>query len=221
MKKMAARDFENLLQVCLSSDPRKANNSYAVTFLRQCAIPVFDGLLPEPHNRTILQLLFVAAHWHGLAKLRMHTDTTVKLVETVTTSFGDKLRAFSKKTCPAFNTQELRREFDARIRREAREAAARAIANPQAGLRTSLVNHVSRSSHPHSGPTQGLPTDTSAVAMDQARPAANSPPKSNKRRRKSLNLNTYKIHALGDYAATIRQYGTIDSYSTEPVRNTD
>jgi hypothetical protein len=37
------------------------------------------------------------------------------------------------------------------------------------------------------------------------------------RRSKTFNLNTYKIHALGDYVATIRQYGTTDSYSTEPV----
>lgn len=33
-----------------------------------------------------------------------------------------------------------------------------------------------------------------------------------------MNLNTYKFHAIGDVVATIRQYGTTDSYSTEPVR---
>jgi len=36
-------------------------------------------------------------------------------------------------------------------------------------------------------------------------------------RPKTLNLNTYKWHALGDYADTIRNFGTTDSYSTEPV----
>lgn len=36
---------------------------------------------------------------------------------------------------------------------------------------------------------------------------------------KTLNLNTYKAHSHGDYAATIRRYGTTDSYTTEPVRN--
>jgi hypothetical protein len=30
-------------------------------------------------------------------------------------------------------------------------------------------------------------------------------------------LLTYKFHALGDYANTIRQFGTTDSYSTESV----
>jgi hypothetical protein len=34
---------------------------------------------------------------------------------------------------------------------------------------------------------------------------------------KSLNLSTYKFHALGDYANTIRQRGTTDNYTTQPV----
>ncbi|KAF8190150.1 hypothetical protein BJ912DRAFT_799703, partial [Pholiota molesta] len=37
------------------------------------------------------------------------------------------------------------------------------------------------------------------------------------RRRKTLNLNTYKDHSLGDYVETIRRNGTIDSYSTEAM----
>jgi len=38
------------------------------------------------------------------------------------------------------------------------------------------------------------------------------------RRIKTLNLNTYKGHALGDYTDTIWRYGTTDSYSTALVR---
>lgn len=37
------------------------------------------------------------------------------------------------------------------------------------------------------------------------------------RRPCALNLNTYKMHALGDYVRTIEQYGTTDSYSTQIV----
>ena len=37
------------------------------------------------------------------------------------------------------------------------------------------------------------------------------------RRPKLLNLRTYKLHALGDYPAQIRMYGTTDSYSTQLV----
>ena len=36
-------------------------------------------------------------------------------------------------------------------------------------------------------------------------------------KKKTLNLNTYKFHALGDYVATIRLFGTTDSYSTQVV----
>jgi hypothetical protein len=37
------------------------------------------------------------------------------------------------------------------------------------------------------------------------------------RREKSLNLNTYKFHSLGDYTPTIRMFGTLDIYSTQKV----
>ncbi len=37
------------------------------------------------------------------------------------------------------------------------------------------------------------------------------------KQRKTLNLNTYKDHSLGDYVESIRRNGTIDSYSTESV----
>ena len=40
------------------------------------------------------------------------------------------------------------------------------------------------------------------------------------RQPKAFNLNTYKFHSLGDYANTIRQYGTTDSYSTQLVHGT-
>jgi hypothetical protein len=36
-------------------------------------------------------------------------------------------------------------------------------------------------------------------------------------RKKTLNLETYKLHAMGDYVNTIRAYGTVDSYSTQSV----
>ncbi|KAG0694659.1 hypothetical protein DFH29DRAFT_1006136 [Suillus ampliporus] len=128
MKKMAARDFEDLLQ---------------------CAIPVFDGLLPEPHNKDVLTLLSTCAHWYALAKLRMHTDETLDLLDAVTVELGKQLRQFQKHTCEAFKTQELRREAESR-------------------------------------------------------------------KMKTFNLQTYKIHALGDYSTSICNFGTTDSYSTEP-----
>ena len=37
------------------------------------------------------------------------------------------------------------------------------------------------------------------------------------RQPKTLNLSTYKLHALGDYTSSIRIFGSTDSYSTQLV----
>ncbi|KAF8063262.1 hypothetical protein FPV67DRAFT_1563422 [Lyophyllum atratum] len=140
MKKMAARDFEDLLQ---------------------CSIPVFEGLIPEPHNSPILDLLFHFAHWHGLAKLRVHSDLTLEILDKETTFLGDSLRGFQTNVCGSFQTHELAREAEARRRAEENRNKTKAVT-----------------------------------------PVA-------------FNLNRYKAHAFGDYVATIKQYGTTDSYSTE------
>ena len=141
----------------------------------QCAIPVFAGLLPEPHNEQVLKLLFMLAHWHGLAKLRMHTDDTLCILEDVTREVGNEIRRFVNETCPAFSTRELQREAECHIRLQARKES-------------STIPHV-----------QGVPTGASS------------------HRPKVLNLCTYKLHSLRDYAAQIRLYGTTNSYSTQPV----
>ncbi|KIK75878.1 hypothetical protein PAXRUDRAFT_18604 [Paxillus rubicundulus Ve08.2h10] len=129
MKRLAARDFEDLLQ---------------------CALPVFEGLLPAPHNKIVLDLLFDFATWHAYAKLRLHTEDTL--------AFFDK----------ATITLKLPQEHAVRGRRKA------------------------------------------ALAAKQGRAVPVSQPK-----HKTLNLTTYKYHALADYPSTIRQYGTTDSYSTQ------
>jgi hypothetical protein len=90
-------------------------------FCAQCAIPVFDGLFSDEDNDGILELLFVCAHWHGLAKFRMHTDQTLGLLDNVTTLLGVKFCHFVKNTCAKFNTRELQREADARARRAAKK----------------------------------------------------------------------------------------------------
>jgi hypothetical protein len=105
----------------------------------------------------LLRLLYKAAEWHALAKLRLHTDSTLDLLEAVTREFGRLMRQFRDKTSDKFNTVELPRESGTR-------------------------NGGSRSS-----------------------------------KKKTLNLNTYKFHALGDYVTTIRLFGTTDSYSTQLV----
>lgn len=84
----------------------------------QCAIPVFDGLLPEPHNKRLTEMLFLLAYWQGLAKLRLHTESTLAILDDITRSLGISLRAFKKNTCSMFQTKELPVEAAARRRRE-------------------------------------------------------------------------------------------------------
>ncbi len=48
----------------------------------------FEGLLPAPHNEIVMDLLSSLATWDVLAKLRIHTDDTVTLLEDATTAMG-------------------------------------------------------------------------------------------------------------------------------------
>ncbi|THH16591.1 hypothetical protein EUX98_g9280 [Antrodiella citrinella] len=95
MKKLAARDWEDMLQ---------------------CAIPVFEGLLPAPYDAVIQDLLFVLATWHACAKLRLHTDSTLSFLDKSTTSLGQMLRKFNSVVCSVFETYDLPTEEAARGR---------------------------------------------------------------------------------------------------------
>ncbi|PBK62343.1 hypothetical protein ARMSODRAFT_895705, partial [Armillaria solidipes] len=159
MKKLATRDFEDLLQ---------------------CAIPIFEGLLPEPFNGLLLTLLYRVAEWHTLAKLRMHTEQSLSWLDTSTQIFGRLMRQFRDQTSH-FDTVELPHEAAASEHR----APQNATGNPS------------------------MSTEASAP-----RPQASSACRPHK-----LNINTFKFHSLGDYVASIRLFGTTDSYSTQMVKS--
>jgi hypothetical protein len=192
----------------------------------QCAIPVFDGLLPEPHNTRVLKLLFNLAHWHGLAKLRMHTEPTLDMLSQATTSLGSRFRDFQEKTCTMFQTRELERERAARQRRQGKRQGKHAvnhggrpvfatsnarISSEGTGEPTNITNHTT-------GPTPAH-TDSreSADATNPISESAPAAPSEGPRKPKHLNLKTYTYHALGDYVKTISYFGTMDSYSTQSV----
>ncbi|KAG6825349.1 hypothetical protein H0H92_004011 [Tricholoma furcatifolium] len=171
LKKMAARDYEDILQV---------------------AIPIFEGLLDGPHDSAISDLLFRFAYWHGLAKLRLHSDRTLEILDQQTTHIGHSLRAFKDTTCPSFQTRELKRELEARSRRQA--------SKPKSGFpRAAKSGGKAKGITPHCIPW--IAFIKQATAPDP--------------QLKQFTLNGYKVHAMGDYVATIREYGTTDSYSTE------
>jgi hypothetical protein len=57
------------------------------------------------------------SEWHALAKLRMHTEDSLSIMEECTTELGRLLCQFRDLTCSQFSTFELSREADARARR--------------------------------------------------------------------------------------------------------
>ncbi|KAK6972044.1 GLOBIN domain-containing protein [Favolaschia claudopus] len=93
MKKMAARDFEDILQ----------------------------GLLPEPHNGIVITVCFTLATWHAYAKLRLHTDTSLNCFRNTTSELGVEMRRFSRRTCEEYATYELPSEYNRRVRRQAKK----------------------------------------------------------------------------------------------------
>lgn len=99
----------------------------------QCAIPIFESLVPnETYSKSIVSVITVCAEWHALAKLRMHTDTTLSLLEQATINLGNEFRTFISNVCSKVPTEELTSEVEARLRRlekqklerEAKEAEA-------------------------------------------------------------------------------------------------
>ena len=90
--------------------------------LNKCSIPVFEGLLPKKEDRIVCKLLFELATWHSLAKLRLHTETTVTDLENSATRLGHLLRKFKNDVCSVYATRDLPSEEAARGRRKAAKA---------------------------------------------------------------------------------------------------
>lgn len=107
----------------------------------------------------------------------MHTDATIQQLDDLTSDLGYCLRRFESETCSAYRTYELKREMEARQRKQARQQTTIGVATVKPG---------------------------------KDKPSCGRMPK-------TFNLQTYKIHALGDYVDAIKTFGTTDSYSTEVV----
>jgi hypothetical protein len=80
------------------------------------------------HDVIVRKLLFELATWHGLAKLRQHTETTVRDLENSTSRLGSLLRKFQEDVCTMYQTFDLPSEEAARARRKAKKEAAAAAA---------------------------------------------------------------------------------------------
>ncbi|KAJ2975803.1 hypothetical protein NUW54_g11670 [Trametes sanguinea] len=60
----------------------------------------------------------ILANWHALAKLRLHTTVTIKIFRAATEHMCRAMRSFARTTCKRYDTRELPKETQARIRRE-------------------------------------------------------------------------------------------------------
>ncbi|KAJ3541577.1 hypothetical protein NM688_g6065 [Phlebia brevispora] len=108
MKQFAARNYENVLQ---------------------CIIPCLEGLLPVSMERIVFDMIWFLLVWHALAKLRLHTEATVRVFRAATTHLGRAVRKFER-ACAPLDTQELPKETTARGKRMAGEAKVKGKTKP-------------------------------------------------------------------------------------------
>ena len=197
LSKLAVCDYENILQ---------------------CCIPCFKGLLPSSHNETILNLLYVLNYWHSLAKLRMHTDTTLRIFRQTTTLLGDMLRYFTNEMCKAFKTFETDKEYQARTCATARQVAKESAPGPSSA---SVPGPSSISAPGTSSLSQAAPGTSPAdiLPVQATLPSASIAPQSGRlgKRQKFFNIATPKTHFFPDYAEQIEALSTTDNLSTKLV----
>lgn len=108
--------------------------------LLQCAIPVFEGLFPASHDMIIQSLLYRFAQWHALAKLRVHSESTLGFFEETFKNLSKQLRKFRDFTCAAFDTVELPKEKAARRRRFAQHGGLNATSSEPTGPKVKRFN---------------------------------------------------------------------------------
>ncbi|CAK5267132.1 unnamed protein product [Mycena citricolor] len=92
MKKLAARDFEDILQ---------------------CILSVLEGLFTDPdaapgspnHEKIVLDLVYIFQMWHALAKSRFHHELSNSFFHEVTRELGKASRYFRDITCEAYRTR--------------------------------------------------------------------------------------------------------------------
>ncbi|KAG8713124.1 hypothetical protein FRC09_019071 [Ceratobasidium sp. 395] len=105
MSRMAARDFEDILQ---------------------CCIAVFKGLLPPICEEPARTLIFLFASWHGLAKSQLHTKVTLKMLESLKSKLGLTLQNFAKLT-ESLDVRETPQEY-ARWQKQYKSSKAKSSA---------------------------------------------------------------------------------------------
>ena len=113
----------------------------------------------------------------------MHTDFTLDIMGTATSTLGKMLQDFKETTCSSFATKELCRGYDMQIHWEGKKGAPKAGQQPAMPLTA--------------GQATPATITPNVEARSQTKPAS--------RHRKTLNLNMYKGHSLEDVMDAIRE----------------
>jgi hypothetical protein len=91
---------------------------------------VFEGLLDKPFNGIILDTLYIMCFWHSLAKMQVHTKSTLVIFEDATIALGWYLWRFAVAIDGHFEVKESEWEFKARKKRTDQKRPAGAPVAP-------------------------------------------------------------------------------------------
>jgi hypothetical protein len=223
MKKLAARNFEDLLIVRLMFLVSSVYHTQAHS-ITQCILPVFEGLLPlnachqvSKEERIILNLLFDFATFHAFVKLRLHTDTILGFFDQATESFLKHVWSFVRDVCPRYQTKPLPKEEAVCQRRKQAEKQKKAI-NKRAGKQPSTSGNESAAMTTKRKRGGDLNdegnTDSESPSKKSKTSVIDVPTGNNTARRKPFNVMTPKWHSMKHYPRALRTYGPTDNYST-------
>ena len=88
-----------------------------------------------------MTLLYRTAEWHAFAKLRLHTESTLRHLEQLTKELGQLTQNFRDATQSAFATFELPKETEARKRRQnSGRGKEKAGASNASGKKSKILN---------------------------------------------------------------------------------
>ncbi|EJD49365.1 hypothetical protein AURDEDRAFT_59554, partial [Auricularia subglabra TFB-10046 SS5] len=101
------------------------------------AAPCFEGLFPDAEfDGQVQDLLFTYARWYTLLNLSMHTDSTLRQLDDVTSDVGNMMRRFQVTSAEKFQA----RETPAEAARRVRAAQSRGAKNVSSRRRPKILN---------------------------------------------------------------------------------
>ncbi|TFY79546.1 hypothetical protein EWM64_g4464 [Hericium alpestre] len=186
MKKLAARNLEDLLQ---------------------CALPVFEGLFPDGEDDMVMDLLYYFAEWHALAKLHMHTEFW-KFDHDICSHYA------TRELPREIAARQRRKQTTVAVLAMQPASANDTVDQSLNSTNADITMPVPGPSVPMPMLAASVPPAHTLVPTASAE-SGKSGSKATAKLKKFNVLNTYKYHVMGDYSPMIRCKSTTDNYSTQ------